>query len=758
MRKLGWTALGVCAALALACYAVPERLWLILAAGCAVLGLAGLMLPERMRLRAAVFFFAACAGFLWSRGYAALLLDPAEALAGEEMRVSARIADYPERTDEYTRLTLRLTQDGLPHLRVYVYDYDAGEYDLRPGDEVEAELGFLSARTRYGDESAYYYAKGIQLRAKLSGGLRLTGRWGGSFLYLPKALGRAVAEKTQELFPDTADGFMTALLTGDKDELYDDGGYTHMKIAGLAHVVAVSGMHLSFLVGAVRLITGRRRRTAFICAPVTLVFMAMTGFTPSVVRAGIMLLIMLIAPILRRENDAPTSLSAAALLLLAVNPMSIASVSFQLSFAAMLGLILFSSPLHERLRGIELRRGRKTLHLPQYVTATVSASLASSVLTMPLSALHFGFVSTYALLANLLCLWAVSAAFLLGYACCIAGFVLPAAGRVLALGVSVLPEYVLFAAKCVARLPFSAIYTTSNYGAWLIIFAYAVFAIAYLLRGEGRMRLIAPACACIVAFCTVTLVYNEVPDGSLTVTAIDVGQGQSIAVMQHDATALIDCGGINSPDNAGETASAYLRAQGRETIDLLILTHLHADHANGVEYLLDTMTVRYLLLPEDADDAGFSDGIITAAQENGTQIKYITEDTHAELGAVDMTVYAPLGTSDANERGLMVLGDYGDFEFLVTGDADMGTERMLTRLYTLPDIELLIVGHHGSKYSTSEELLEETTPDTAFISVGTNNYGHPTQEALDRLSEHGVEVHRTDMEGSISITVGGDNG
>ena len=106
----------------------------------------------------------------------------------------------------------------------------------------------------------------------------------------------------------------------------------------------------------------------------------------------------------------------------------------------------------------------------------------------------------------------------------------------------------------------------------------------------------------------------------------------------------------------------------------------------------------------------------------------------------------------------MVLGDYGDFEFLITGDADMGTERMLTRLYTLPDIELLIVGHHGSKYSTSEELLEETMPDTAFISVGTNNYGHPTQEALDRLSEHGVEVHRTDMEGSISITVGGDNG
>lgn len=759
MRKLLCAATGCCLALALAAYVLPESAWPAAAAVSAGCAAASLLLPRGKRGRAAVALTAACVAFLWSWGYIKLFVVPAEGLAGEEKTVSALVCDYPVYDDEYTRLTLCLNESELPSAKMYVYDYDAREYELAPGDKIRIPLRFVSAEKQYGEKSYYYIARGVQLRAYVCGECEAVGRWQMSFLYLPKALAKAIADKTLELFPDGTDGFMCALLTGGKDELYSDGGYTYLQIAGLSHVVAVSGMHLSFLMGAVRLITGRRRKTAFICVPITLIFMAMTGFTPSVVRAGVMLLVMLVAPLLRRENDPLTALGAAALMLLAVNPFSIVLAGLQLSFAAMLGLILFSGAIDKRLRGAELKLGSKRLRLPKYVSGTIASSIAAGIFTTPLSALHFGFVPVYSILANLLCLWAVSAAFILGYLCCIVGFALPAVGKILALAVSVLPKYVLLAAKITTRLPFSAIYTTSNYGAWLLIFVYIVFAAAYLLRGkDGKTRFIAPVCACIVAFCTVTLVFNDTADASLTVTAIDVGQGQSIAVLQRDSTVLIDCGGINSGENAGKSAGAYLHGEGRERVDLLILTHLHADHANGVEYLLETMEVGAIMLPENGDDAGFADDIISAAADCGTDVSYITEDCRVELGELDFTVFAPLGTADANERGLIVLGDYGDFEFLITGDADMGTERILTRLYELPDIELLVVGHHGSKYSTSDQLLDESTPDTAFISVGTNSYGHPTQETLARLYEHGVDVHRTDEEGNISITVGGKYG
>jgi competence protein ComEC len=163
-------------------------------------------------------------------------------------------------------------------------------------------------------------------------------------------------------------------------------------------------------------------------------------------------------------------------------------------------------------------------------------------------------------------------------------------------------------------------------------------------------------------------------------------------------------------------------------------------------------------MPEDADDAGYTEKIERLAEQYGARLYYITENTDVQLGTLDLTLYAPLGNADANERGLMILGAYDDFEFLVTGDADSSTESLLTTFYDLPDIELLVVGHHGSKYSTGTALLEETTPDVAFISVGYNTYGHPTQEVLSRLEERGIEVYRTDEDGNISLTVGKVNG
>ena len=123
-----------------------------------------------------------------------------------------------------------------------------------------------------------------------------------------------------------------------------------------------------------------------------------------------------------------------------------------------------------------------------------------------------------------------------------------------------------------------------------------------------------------------------------------------------------------------------------------------------------------------------------------------------------MTVFAPLGVGDPNEECLLIRGDFGDFEFLVTGDAGGDVERLLSVLYELGDMELLVVGHHGSRYSTSEALLDAITPEAAFISVGADNdYGHPAPEVLERLEKRGIRVWRTDLDGNASLAVKGES-
>ena len=152
----------------------------------------------------------------------------------------------------------------------------------------------------------------------------------------------------------------------------------------------------------------------------------------------------------------------------------------------------------------------------------------------------------------------------------------------------------------------------------------------------------------------------------------------------------------------------------------------------------------------------FSEDIYADCAARGTELCEISADTLFRLDGLELRVFAPLGTGDPNEECLLIEGSFGDFDFLVTGDAGSGVENALTEHWDLGDAELLIAGHHGSRDSTGAALLEDTTPEAVFISVGADNrYGHPAPELLARLGERGIAVYRTDRNGTITLTTGG---
>lgn len=446
MRKLAWFAASCSAAVFLAVYVLPEGALVPLGEVCALAALAGLTLRGDRRRRVLLAGFGLAAGLLWTAAYGALFQAPARALAGYEGPVEVTVADWPQATAYGSSVLVRLHPvEGWP-VRTLLY-LDAPAPDLRPGDGLTVQARLRAADTIAGESTDYYYAKGVRLIA-YGEGEGETARPGRPPLwtwpaYVSKALKGAVASA----FPKGAAPLVAALLTGDKSGL-SDGDYAALRRSGLAHVIAVSGLHVSFLAGlAAALLGARRRRTAVCTIALLLCFAAVVGNTPSVLRAVFMQSMLLLAPLLGREEDKPTSLCTVLMLLLLQNPYAAASVSLQLSFAAVAGIYLFSGPLTERWTAKLPARPKgfwaKTGCLAaRFVLSSLAVSLGAIAFTTPLTAWHFQSVSLAGPLANLLCLWAVSLAFLGGLAAAVLGVFLPGPAALLALPAALPALYV----------------------------------------------------------------------------------------------------------------------------------------------------------------------------------------------------------------------------------------------------------------------------------------------------------------------------
>jgi len=757
MRKLAAAALGYSGAVFAAQYLIPRQWQSYAAAIFAGIAVLSLLLKGDLRLRCILVAASAAAGFIWSWGHYRLVIEPSEQLAGREMAVTARVLDYAVEGQGSSHIFVRLTGDGLPGVKAAVYSFDTSFSELAPGDIIKAPVKMASAVTRYGDETNMYTSRGVFALAYLRGEPEVTGRWKLSFLYFPKNIAHAVKRQSESCFPSDVSALMKALLTGDTSNLSRDKKlYAAMGTTGIMHAVAISGTNVAYIVGFVRRLTGRRRRTAFICIPLIIFYIFMSGCSPSVVRAGFMQILLLIAPLLRRENDEITSMSAVLALLLLINPASAASVSLQLSFSAMAGVLAITPRIYKylwaRADKANLTDKKFVSKLLHHVLNIFSSTVGAMVFSTPLVAVHFSYVSLYGVIANMLCLWVMSACFVAGYIICLTGMVW--GGLANALGwIAAWPlRYVTAVVKFIAGLPFAAAYTGNSLVAWWLALAYVIFGVSYALKGKKPFRPVLPACLSVMTLCATlfcSMAYLDTGKGMFT--ALDVGQGQCIAIISKTGTVVVDCGGTGTK-NAGDRAADYLLGQGRGSIDLLVLTHFHKDHAGGVEALFSRLDVKRLALSIDiSDEDGLRDRILEQARESGTEIIYVTENLEASVGGINLKLFAPMGSADSNERGIIVMASIGDFDALITGDANTAVERKLLSSATLPDMELLIVGHHGSRYSTSQDLLDAAAPEFAIISVGYNNYGHPTSQVLRRLDEAGIDIYRTDLMGNISI-------
>lgn len=765
MRVLATFAFSFAAAIFLDVYGGLDAFLLLLGGGLAVAALLLTLLlrkKSRARTRALLILSGLACGFLWTALYTAVFFRPAQELDGRTVRLTATVADWPQE-GAYGGYTVLVRADTERRVRVSAILYtDEQGAGLRPGDRVETIAHCtLGDRTFAGEKITYYTAKGIFLRAQAYGRLTAERPDRVAPQYFAAWASRALKTGIDAAFPEEEAGFVKALVTGNRDNL-TDAFTTSLERTGLSHTVAVSGMHLAFLSGLFTLLLGRgKRSTAVFTILWVVLFCGIAGNTPSVLRAAVMVLLLQFAPLLDRERDGPTSLALALLLLLWVNPFSAAHIGLQLSFTSVAGILLVSDRVQDwllkKLRMDELHKSKNWRERllragPYFVVSNLSATLGASVLTIPLVAVHFNMISLISPLSNLLTLWAIGFLFLGGLGAGALAVVLPGPAAVLALPFTLLVRYLqwvidLLARPALAALPLESVY----YRAWLVL----VYALVLLfIRTKGRRSVWMPLAAGTAALVmAVALTRASFYMGNLAVMVLDVGQGQSVLIRMGNFLTLVDCGG-DSRDDPGDIAANCLQSLGRSKIDLLVVSHYHDDHANGIPQLLRRIDVGEIVLPDVEEDAPLREEIQSAARQRKIPVRLIREDARFELeGDRTVSVFAPMsaeGTS--NELGLTVLAAAGQTEVLITGDMEREGELRLVQSVPLPDIEVLVVGHHGSATSTTPELLAAVRPALALISVGPDNkYGHPDWDTLVRLDEIGSKIYRTDLYGTIEV-------
>lgn len=744
MRPLLWALLPFCAAITLSTYGLTGTLPFLLATLAVPAAALSLVFHGRTRVKLLLVAISWGVGFLWCMGYQQLVCAPAQRFLGEGKTFTATVTAYPKETDYGHSIEVEVHPKDDRAFRALLYLTEGGD-GLEPGDQLTGTGNFTDASVRREHTTHTYTAQGIfALGKKVAlSKVRHTGRDNPRW-WLTRA-SHWLVEQLDGLYSGEAAGILRALTAGDQSGL-SDRFRSDLSRTGLSHITAVSGMHLVFFVEFVLLLPGGRRWKSILALPLLVLFALFTGASPSVVRAAVMEGILLLGNVLLREYDSWTALTVALFVLLAQNPFAIGSIGLQLSFASVVGIRLFMPKRQER-EEVPPKWKRWLWRLWQSVALTLSAT----VFTLPLSVYYFDNISLIAPLANLAVLWCIpllmGGGFVTGL---LSGVALPLA-KLLALPVSLLANGLTAAIHWFSLRPFAALDGTSPWMRLWLLFTYLLLLLYYLGKPKG-WKVAGLFGVSIAALVALVLGYRStMNDCAMTTQVLDVGQGQCVLFVSQDHAAVVDCGG-SGMNSAGDKLGNQLELLGIHELDALILTHYDSDHINGLEALLERTHVTQVIAPTPEEGNQDAVTVQTLCAQHDIPWNRLKQDETLSLGAGRLQIYAPLAEGKSNESGLAVVSTVHDFDVLVTGDMAKATEKKLLQAKGLPDIEVLVAGHHGSSYSTGKELLDATTPEAAVISVGEeNSYGHPGQETLDRLEERNIAVYRTDLEGTITI-------
>ncbi|MDR1570975.1 MAG: ComEC/Rec2 family competence protein [Clostridiales Family XIII bacterium] len=764
--------------------------------------------------------------------------DPLEALVGETAEVSGMVLSVQSRalaplwqekgapaydgTPNYHRIVL--APDGSSPVAGRRLLLQVSGENVDPSALVGAAVrvrGTVSLPTERRNPNCFdyrMYLKTMNIRAILSldddglaplagdGGNPARALWGGLLNRLA-VLKYSLIERVGESMGEDAAGVLAGMMFGDKS-LMDDSLYESFQKNGTAHILSVSGIHVAIVYAfVIKLLGGGKGPLQSGTAAAALFFYAaLAQFAPSVVRASLMILTHIISVLLRRRYDLLTGACAAAGAMLAINPLQLFHMGFQLSFLAIFSMAFaipfadrYVAPTKEELAMAGRPRARADGSPDGSPdggsrTAAENPALRRRMLSrnalrgaLPLIAIQAGMAPYTAYAFN----YFSAAAFLLNIPVIfLAGIIIPIGLGLMALMYVSETLFGIGSAAAEMLIDLMGALNSAAYSAeWghrlvvspppaLLALYYGLFfalssetfRVFWQRRSRRRIAWTGVALACVVALAGAAPGLGW--DRSALVF-VDVGQGDSLHIRTPDGkNILIDGGGSVTRNVGKDVLLPYLLKNGVAKIDLALVTHLHTDHYRGVVELAQEMPVERLAVYEG--NRPRQDEILRETGLDAEQIMYLRAGQRVALGKdVYVDVLFPeapdAGAGDAagdyaeedeNKSSLLMKLVYRGFSALMTGDLGFEGEAALTAAYRgredALECSLLKVGHHGSRYSTDESFLDAISPDVAVIQVGKNSFGHPHPIALEKIGKRGIMVYRNDLSGAVLFSVSED--
>lgn len=750
--------------------------------------------------RALPGFYAVLALFFFSGVFLSLHNRPGErplssaSVQRPEVTIEGTVLEPPRQGEHMTRTAVRVDRvfpDHVAHspgekVRVTIYGQVP---ELRPGMKIRFPAR-LRAFRNFNNPGSYDYESAMRIQgyscsASVSDGRRVVfmgqGTLGRNGDLLERARG-PVREWIRDTLPQPEQGLLLALILGERQGI-SPALREAFQVSGLAHVLAVSGLHVGLvawlaftffhwlLSRSCRLILAvdiRKAAALITCVPVT-AYALVAGFHVSTQRALIMVLAFMFSMVLGRERDLWSTFCLAALLILAATPGALYTISFQLSFGAVAGILWLAPYIDDYIRRpfnkLIPERG-PVQRVTAYASGLTSVTLAAVFFLLPLTTYYFHRISLVSLPANLAATPILGLVVLpLGLLSALAFPLIPSLADLFLQGAALGAAGMISVARFLSEPAGAAVWViTPNRFEVFVLYAFMIFGIFSL---QGRFRVLFLASCLVLAVNVGYWVFETRLRQDFRVTYLDVGQGNSALVeFPRGKRMLIDGGGFALSDfDVGRMVVApYLWRRKISRIHTLVLSHPDTDHMNGLRFIAANFSPNELWHNGDRVDSAYYRDFMDTVNTAGLALRLPCDPMiPKEIKGVGVQILHPSpypGPGDTpprnmlNDRSLVLRLTYEGTSFLFPGDIESDAEaKLVSTVGQLLKSDVLLSPHHGSGTSSSDAFLGKVRPEWCIISAGFGNrFGFPNPNVLSRLSERGIRIARTDIHGAIRVT------
>lgn len=564
-------------------------------------------------------------------------------------------------------------------------------------------------------------------------------------------------------------GVFLGILLGDKSDISKEE-ITDFKQSSMMHILAVSGAHVSYVIMIFSMLLSKisKRKYLFLMIAILIFFMVLTSFTPSVVRAFIMAILMLTSKIIYEKSDTYINICLSCLVLLIYNPYNILNIGFQLSFLGTLGIMLLSPKILEFIENKFKLKIENISKIKKAIISAITISISVQIMIVPIIIINFNMLTFTFLISSIISIPIFAGIMMVG----IFTFILFPLRFILFKILNILINILVLISKFISNIPFLT-YTVTTPNVVFIIVYYLILFLYILVSNKLPIRIFKSKSKLkkiykkmVVALLIISLIFQlfQIIDSkNLRIYFIDVGQGDScLIITKSNKTILIDGGGSTDENyDIGEKVLVpYLLDRGVKTIDYIMVSHFDNDHCGGLMYVLQKLKVKNIIISKQVKISKEYEKFMSLVKEKKINIVYVKAGNILKIdNEVRIYILYPfneLAFDDLNNNSIVAKLFYKDFSVLFTGDIEQEAEKIILDRYDEISLKSTIIKapHHGSKTSSTEEFICTVKPKIALIGVGKDNkFGHPNGQVLGRYKAYNVEIYRTDETGEISIEV-----